>query len=497
VAHYILTIDQGTTGTTVSLVDKDGYTMGKVTKEFPQIYPKPGWVEHDPKEIWSSVTRAIEDSLSKTGTSVYDIAAIGLTNQRETVLIWDRKTGEPVHNAIVWQCRRTADFCEKLQKRKGVENFLQKTTGLVIDPYFAATKIRWILENVSGVRKKAENGELAVGTIDSFLLSKLTGGQVHATDVSNASRTQLMDIKTGQWDEELLEVFDIPAELLGQIVPSSGVMGVTSNCPGLPNGIPISGMAGDQQAALFGQACFKPGEAKCTYGTGSFLLMNTGSKMVVSKSGLLTTVGWQLQGQKDMTYAFEGSVFICGAAVQWLRDGLGFMKESHEVEHLAKTVSDSGGVEFVPALAGLGAPYWQPHARGLICGITRGTTKAHIARATLEAMALQNAEIIWAMEKDLQKKLPALKVDGGACANNLLMQIQADYLGSKIVRPKGIETTAAGAAYLAGLGVGFWSSTDDIKKVWQKDHEFDSEMKPAARKDRLARWQKAIKRTLI
>lgn len=492
---YILSIDQGTTGTTVSIINKRGEVIAHADEEFRQLYPQPGWVEHDPKDIWKSVTSTIGQALASKHITSQDIAAIGITNQRETVILWDRKTGNPVYNAIVWQCRRTSDFCEKLKKNKKAVKAIRNKTGLVVDPYFSASKVRWILNSVPGLRKRAENGEIAMGTMDTFLLWKLTAGDVHATDVSNASRTQLMNIKTGQWDKELLKIFDIPENILPTIYPSSGLFGVTRNNDAIASGIPVSGVAGDQQAALFGQACFEPGEAKCTYGTGSFILLNTGNKMIASKSGMLTTVAWRLSGQKKITYALEGSVFVCGAAVQWLRDGMGFIKSSHEVEELAREVTSSEGVEFVPALTGLGAPYWDPYARGTLTGLTRGTTRAHIARATLEAMALQNCDLLFAMEKDAKKRLKVLKVDGGASANNLLMQIQSDYLKTLIERPRNVETTSMGAAFLAGIGVSFWKNMDEIRDVWALDRDFTPQMKDVDRKKRFAHWKIAISKT--
>lgn len=495
-AKYILAIDQGTTGTTVSLVHESGKTVCSTDTDYRQIYPKPGWVEHKPEDIWKSVTGTLSSCLKKGKVKGKDIAAIGITNQRETIVVWDRKTHKPVHNAIVWQDRRTAPFCDELKSR-GLATMLQKKTGTVIDPYFSASKMKWILDNVGGVRARAEKGGLAVGTIDTFLLWRLTGGKAHKTDVSNASRTQLMNIEKAWWDPELLEIFSVPSSLLPTIAPSSGEFGVTKGLKFLPDGIPIAGIAGDQQAALFGQTCFEPGESKCTFGTGSFLLMNSGSKQILSDSGLITTVAWQLKNDKKLTYALEGGAFICGAAVQFLRDQLEFIKKSSEIETLAKKVKDTEGVEFVPALTGLGAPYWDPHARGLICGLTRGSTKAHIARATLEAMALQNTEILMAMQKDLATSLKSVRVDGGASANNLLMQLQADYLGVEVVRPKMIETTSAGAAYLAGLGVGLWPDLAAIKKVWKVDRSFTPDMPESSRKDRLKRWQQAINRARL
>ncbi len=491
--QYILSIDQGTTGTTALLIDSGGMVVGKVNKEYRQIFPRPGWVEHDPEDIWASVVATIKALLAKTGVKPQDIAGIGITNQRETVVLWERQTHRPVYNAIVWQCRRTTEFCEKL-RAKGLSKMIAKKTGLVIDPYFSGSKIRWILENVSGARARAVRGELAVGTIDSFLTWRLTGGEAHVTDVSNASRTMLMNIEKGEWDAELLKLFSVPQAILPAIVSSSGEVGRTKNVPGLPDGIPIAGMAGDQQAALFGQMCFSAGDAKCTFGTGSFLLMNTGEKRVASKSGLLTTVAWRLKGDKRLTYALEGGAFICGAAVQWLRDGLKIIKTSAEVEALASEVPDAGGVEFVPALTGLGAPHWQPDARGLICGLTRGSTAAHIARATLDAMALQNLDILLAMQKDLGKKLRSLKVDGGATADNLLMQLQADYLGQAIERPRMTESTSLGAAFLAGLGVGLWRDQNELKKIWHLDHKFEPRLPKKMRDTRVAAWHSAIER---
>lgn len=430
--------------------------------------------------------------MAQAKISAKDIAGIGITNQRETVVVWDKSSGKPIYNAIVWQCRRTQDFCEKLKKQK-LQNLIRKKTGLVIDPYFSGSKIRWILKNVSGANEKARAGHLLAGTIDTFLLWRLTNGDAHKTDVSNASRTMLMNIQNAQWDPELLKIFSVPEQILPQICDSSGIFGKTRNLGFLPDGIPIAGIAGDQQAALFGQTCFQVGMAKCTYGTGSFLLMNSGAKMVLSKHQLLTTVAWRLPKQK-MTYALEGGAFICGAAVQWLRDGLGIIKKSSEVEELARSVSSNEGVEFVPALTGLGAPYWRAEARGVICGLTRGSTKAHLARATLEAMALQNTEILLAMEKDLGKKLKGLRVDGGASVNGLLMQMQADYMGSSVTRPKQIETTSIGAGYLAGLGVGYWSSTEEIQRIWAIDQEFKAHMSSKSRKERLLSWQLAVKK---
>ena len=488
---YILAIDQGTTGTTVALVSNEAKLLHKVNFEYPQIYPQPGWVEHDPEQIWTSVLKGIEALFATSKVKAAEIAGIGITNQRETVVLWDRKTHRPLHNAIVWQCRRTSAQCEKM-KKKGLGKTIKKKTGLVIDPYFSSTKAQWLLDHVSESRVRAQAGELALGTIDSFLLWRLSGGKSFKTDVSNASRTQLMNIHALDWDKDLLKLFKIPRALLADIVPSSGEFGRTYGVPGLPDGIPIAGIAGDQQAALFGQACFAPGDAKCTFGTGSFLLMNTGATPVASKAGMLTTVAWQLKGESKATYALEGGAFICGAAVQFLRDQMKFISKSSEVEILASSVEDSGGVEFVPALTGLGAPYWRAEARGVICGLTRGTTQAHIARATLEGMALQNVEILKAMEKDLGRKLKNLRVDGGAAADALLMQIQSDYLGSELTRPLVIETTVAGAAFLAGLGVGLWPNKEAIRTAWKVDRKFSPTLSKKAQAERLSCWRKAV-----
>ena len=493
--QYLLAIDQGTTGTTVNILDLKGQSIANVNKEYRQIFPKPGWVEHNPEDIWKSVVDTIGLCLKKAGVSGSSIACIGITNQRETIVVWDRKTLKPVYNAIVWQDRRTSDDCDRW-KREGHEKMIQEKTGLVIDPYFSGSKLRWILQNVSGSRAKAEAGTLAAGTIDTYLLWRLTAGADHATDVSNASRTLLMNIKTAEWDDELLKFFHVPRSLLPEIRDSAGFFGETRGLRVLPDGIPITGIAGDQQAALFGQACFEEGESKCTFGTGSFLLINSGTKRLHSRSGLLTTAAWRLKGQ-PMTYALEGGAFICGAAVQFLRDQMGFIKKSADIEKLASSVKDSGGVEFVPALVGLGAPHWNPHARGVISGLTRGTERAHIARATLEAMALQNTEILIAMQKDLGRDLRNVRVDGGASANNLLMQLQADYLGVDVVRPKMIATTSAGAAYLAALGAGVFSDLSDIKKIWKIDKTFKPKMKAPERTQRLDHWSNAVKRALV
>lgn len=492
-SRYILAIDQGTTGSTVTILDQHGGLVAKVNEEYPQIFPKPGWVEHNPTDIWQSVRSSTQKALQQAKIDGHQIAAIGITNQRETVVLWDRETQKPVYNAIVWQCRRTQDFCERL-KKAGHAPKVRKKTGLVIDPYFSGTKIRWILKNVPSVMAKTKEGKIAAGTIDSYLIWNLTGGVSHKTDVSNASRTMLMDINKGKWDSELCKLLQVPIHILPEICPSAGQFGVTRGLGFLPDGIPITGVAGDQQAALFGQTCFSAGDAKCTFGTGSFMLMNTGNKMVPSKSHLLTTVAWQLPKGK-LVYALEGGAFVCGAAVQWLRDGLNIISKSSEVEPLANQVLDCAGVEFVPALTGLGAPHWKPEARGAIIGLTRGSTKAHIARATLEAMALQNVDILNAMQKDLRKKIKSLRVDGGAVANNLLMQMQADFLGAQIVRPQLIESTSLGAAYLAGIGVGLWADQNEIKKIWKIDRSFESKLSAKARNARLDSWHKAIKKT--
>ena len=489
----ILAIDQGTTGTTVAVMNTRGVLLGSVNYEFPQIYPKPGWVEHDPEAIWASVLKGIRAVFRKGLCKPADVACVGITNQRETALLWERRSGKPLGNAIVWQCRRTASFCEGLRK-KGLEPMVRDRTGLVLDPYFSASKFRWLLNDIEGARGRARRGEIAAGTIDSYLLHRLTGGAVHATDVSNASRTSLMNLQTLDWDPELLKLFNVPKTLLPEIIPSSGDLGRTQGVPGLPDGVPISGIAGDQQSALFGQAGFHRGAAKCTFGTGSFILMNTGQDRMHSDAGLLSTVAWQLPGHKTPVYALEGGAFICGAAVQWLRDELGIIKRAPDIEQLASQVPNAGGVEFVPALTGLGAPHWDPGARGVISGLTRGAGAAHIARATLEAMALQNVAILRAMERDLGRRMVDLKVDGGAAANNLLMQLQADYLGREIIRPKVIETTVAGACFLAGLGVGIWKDTEALAKVWRADQRFPSRMGTGPRRRRLESWQQAVSR---
>lgn len=490
---YILAIDQGTTGTTVCVLNREARMLASVNFEHPQMYPQPGWVEHDPEAIWKTVVDGIQQCLTKAGVQGSQIAGIGITNQRETVVLWDKNSGKPLYNAIVWQCRRTTDFCNKLKKSRSAA-VIKKKTGLVVDPYFSGSKVRWLLDNVKGARASARAGDVRVGTIDTFLLWRLSGGSAFKTDVSNASRTQLMNIGTGAWDKELLKIFNVPEGILPEIAPSSGVFGATSGVPGLPDGVPIAGIAGDQQSALFGQACFDVGMAKCTFGTGSFLLMNTGAKMVGSKSGLLTTVAWQLSGQKKLTYALEGGAFICGAAVQWLRDEMKFISASAEVQALAEQVQDSGGVYLVPAFVGLGAPYWDPDARGAIVGMTRGSGRPQLARATLEAMALQNVDILAAMEKDLGKRMRTVRVDGGAVRNDLLMQMQSDFLGVQVERPRQTESTVLGAAFLAGLGVGYWSGLDEIKKVWALDRDFKPALNGAGRNAKLKEWHRAVAR---
>jgi len=490
-ASHVVAIDQGTTGTTVLVLDRRLRVKAKVTAEYPQHFPRPGWVEHDLEEIWGSTTSTIRRALARAGVKGKEVAAIGITNQRETVALWSRRTGRPVHRAIVWQDRRTAGACERL-KEAGRERWVRERTGLVLDPYFSATKLAWLLDEVKGLRTRAEAGELAFGTIDTFLTWRLTGGAAHVTDPSNASRTLLMNLRTLEWDPELLELFGVPGAVLPRIRTSSEVYGTTRGLAVLPDGIPVSGIAGDQQAALFGQACFAPGEAKCTYGTGAFVLVNTGTEPAFSERGLLTTVAWSLAG--EVAYALEGSAFIAGAAVQWLRDGLGIVRKASEVEPLARRVKDAGGVVFVPALTGLGAPYWRPHARGLVTGIDRGTTAAHLARATLEGIALEIHDLVAAMQAESGRALPALKVDGGATANDLLMQLQADLLGVPVVRPRMVETTALGAAFLAGLAVGFWSSKDDIRRAWRTDRRFTPRMKGDVREAMLARWRVAVEK---
>jgi glycerol kinase len=488
---YILAIDQGTTGSTVVVLGADARIVGKATTEFPQHYPKPGWVEHDLGEIWASVVRSIDAVLRETGISATDIAAIGITNQRETTVLWDRRTGEPLHRAIVWQDRRTADRCRALAEA-GHEPLFEQRAGLLLDPYFSGTKIAFILDRVDPTRARAKGGDVAFGTIDAWLVSRLTAGSVHVTDATNASRTLLYDLRKGTWDEELAAILDVPMQVLPDVRGCAEVYGKTKGVPGLPDGIPIAGMAGDQQAALFGQTCFSVGDAKCTYGTGAFLLMNTGTWAVRSKSRMLTTVAWKLGDVT--TYALEGSAFIAGAAVQWLRDGLGILRSASEVEAKAREVEDAGGVVFVPALAGLGAPYWDPGARGLLYGITRGTTAAHLCRATLEGIASQIVDLADAMASDAGRRLARLRVDGGAAENDLLMQIQADRLGTVVDRPGSVETTALGAAYLAGLGVGLFDGLDAIVEAHRIDKSFAPCVSEEERAARMVEWRGAVRR---
>jgi len=490
-AELILAIDQGTTGSTALLLSRDSRVVAKSNEEFPQHYPRPGWVEHDLDEIWASVKRAVASAIEAAAVSPKDIVAIGITNQRETTVVWDRKTGHPIHHAIVWQDRRTADRCTEL-RAAGHEDLVRSRTGLVLDPYFSGTKVAWILDHVKGSRERAARGELAFGTIDSWLVNKLTGGKTHITDVSNASRTMLLDLATTTWDPEMCELLRVPMSMLPEVRGSSEVYATTFGVPGLPDGIPIAGIAGDQQAALFGQTCFEVGDVKCTYGTGAFILMNTGASLVPSKHGLLSTIAWRIGNQT--VYALEGSAFIAGAAVHWLRDGLGIIRSSSEVEGIAKQVESSGDVVFVPALAGLGAPHWDPAARGLIWGLTRDTTAAHICRAALEGIAFQVSDLAFAMAKDAQKPLGRLRVDGGAAANDLLMQFQADILETSIDRPVSVETTAIGAAYLAALGVGLFSTPADIVRHHRMERTFHPRMPDAARESHLRKWHRAIER---
>ncbi len=486
---YILALDQGTTSSRAIVFDHEGCIRSVAQKEFTQHFPRPGWVEHDPMEIWSSEAAVIAEAITRMDINGKDIAGIGITNQRETTIVWDARTGEPVYNAIVWQDRRTADYCETIDA--GTVASIREKTGLILDPYFSATKIRWILQNVPGARERAERGELRFGTVDTWLVWNLTRGEVHVTDVSNASRTMLYNIHTLEWDKELLEFFGIPASMLPRVAASSEVYGHTKTTL-FAHEVPIAGIAGDQQAALFGQMCTNPGDIKNTYGTGCFLLMNTGGKPIMSGNNLLTTIAWKIGDKVD--YALEGSIFVGGSVVQWLRDGLGVIKSSSEVEELASGVPDNGGVYFVPALTGLGAPYWDPYAKGTICGITRGTTAAHIARAALEGIAFQTMDIARAMERDAGVTLGTLKVDGGASRNNLLMQFQADVLDTRVVRPLITETTAEGAAYLAGLATGYWSGIDEIRRCWKAEKEFDPS--PADVSGVKAGWEDAMKRTL-
>lgn len=488
---YILALDQGTTSSRALIINKQGEVKAMAQKEFTQIFPKTGWVEHNPNEIWSSQASVIAEAISEFGINGTNIAAIGITNQRETTIIWDRKTGLPVYNAIVWQDRRTSKFCDAL-KAKGLEEKIRSKTGLVIDSYFSGTKINWILNNVKGVRERAERGELAFGTVDTWLIWKLTQGRTHVTDVSNASRTMMFNINTLNWDEELLEILGIPKSMLPNVKSSSEIYDYT-NSTIFASKVPISGIAGDQQAAMFGQMCIDKGMVKNTYGTGCFMLLNTGDQPFVSKNNLLTTIAWKINGKT--TYALEGSVFIAGAVVQWLRDGLELIDHSSEVEDLAKTVEDNGDVYFVPALTGLGAPYWDQNARGAIIGLSRGTNKGHIARASLESIAYQTMDVLNAMEKDTGMKYCEIRVDGGASKNNLLMQFQSDILNAPVTRPQITETTAFGAAYLAGLATGFWTDIEEIKQQWIVDRKFEPQMDYKKAEVLRAKWKKAVSKS--
>ena len=485
---YIMALDSGTTSNRCILFDQAGSIRAMAQKEFTQIFPKPGWVEHDADEIFATQLEVARQALQNAGISAAEIAAIGITNQRETTIVWDKHTGRPVYNAIVWQCRRTADYCDRLT-RDGWVDTIRSKTGLVIDPYFSGTKVRWILENVPGAREKAEKGCLLFGTVETWLIWKLTGGRVHVTDYSNASRTMLFNIHTLCWDEEILKLMGIPTFMLPKAVPSSEIYGYTDAAFfGAP--VAIAGAAGDQQAALFGQACFTPGESKCTYGTGAFLLMNTGKTPIASQNGLVTTIAWGLGG--DVTYALEGSIFVAGAAIQWLRDELRFLESAGDSEYMARKVSDTNGCYIVPAFTGLGAPHWDAYARGTMVGLSRGVNKYHIVRATLDSIAYQTADVLKAMEADADMPLQKLKVDGGASANNYLLQAQADISRSTVVRPRCVETTAMGAAYLAGLGVGYWKDLDDIRKNWAVDREFDPAISEEETAAKVKGWKKAV-----
>jgi glycerol kinase len=488
---YILALDQGTTGSTALVVDRDGVVRARGYAELPQYYPRPGWVEHDPEEIWTTTATAAQAALKGAGSSGRDIAAIGITNQRETAIIWDRATGRPIHRAIVWQCRRTAGDCDRL-RADGLEPLVRERTGLVLDAYFSGTKIRWFLDEVAGARARAVRGELAFGTVDTWLLWKLTGGRAHATEPSNASRTLCLNLKTVDWDAEMLKALDVPAELLPAIRPSAGVFAETADLGWLPAGIPIAGIAGDQQAALFGQGCFEPGSVKNTYGTGCFILLNTGKEAVAARQGLLTTVAWRIGG--DTVYALEGAVFIAGAAIQWLRDGLGLFTQAAESRRLAESVPDTGGVYFVPAFVGLGAPYWDMYARGTIVGLTRGTTGAHLTRAALEAIAYQSRDVLETMAAEARRGAAAMRVDGGAAANDFLCQFQADITNLEVIRPAVLETTSLGAAYLAGLGIEFWRSLDEIAGRLAEERRFRPAMAESDRQALYAGWRRAVER---
>jgi glycerol kinase len=487
---YILSLDQGTSNSKAILFNHEGKICASALKEYKQIYPKPGWVEHNPIDIWSTQIAVASEAIAKLGILPESIAAIGISNQRETTILWNRKTGKPIYNAIVWQDHRTSDYCDQL-KADGLSELIKEKTGLEIDAYFSATKIKWLLDNVPGARKKAEAGELAFGTVDSWLIWNLTHGNSHLTDISNASRTLLFNINTLEWDDELLEIFNIPKEILPEVKPNSTIFGRTSGKV-LQAKIPICGVAGDQQAALFGQMCFKKGMVKNTYGTGCFLMMNIGQKPVLSKHKLLTTIAWQLNGKTE--YALEGSVFVGGAVIHWLRDGLHFFREIKSVEQLASSVKDNGGVYFVPAFTGLGAPWWQQHAKGVIYGLTRGTTKGHIARAALESIAFQSYAVMNAMEKDTGLSIQNLRVDGGAAVNDFLMQFQSDILRTNVERPAILETTALGAAYFAGLAIGFWKDVDEIAGQWSLEREFIPQMQEDTAKQITKEWHQVVKK---
>ena len=489
--NYLMALDQGTTSSRCILFNRRGEIVSKVQREFAQFFPQDGWVEHDATEIWASQMGVAVEAMLSVGATAADIAAIGITNQRETVVVWDKTTGEPICPAIVWQCRRTAALCDALRS-SGAEGEIRARTGLLLDPYFSATKLQWILDNVAGARARAERGELLFGTIDTWLIYRLTGGRVHATDPSNAARTMLFNIHTLTWDEELLRLFRIPSCMLPEVRPSSGLFGNTD--PRLFGGeIPIMGVAGDQQAALFGQCCFERGDVKNTYGTGAFMLMNTGDRPILSQKGLITTVGWQIG--REVSYVTEGSVFVCGAVIQWLRDGLGLIKNASDSERMATKVEDNAGVYLVPAFVGLGAPYWDSYARGAIQGLTRAATKYHIVRAALESMAYQTADVLMAMQEELQQPITALRVDGGASANNFLMQFQADVLGAPLMRPACVETTAWGAATLAGLAAGIFADCDEIRREWRIDRSFAPTMEHERREHLLAGWHRAVERS--
>ncbi|HLG15127.1 MAG TPA: glycerol kinase GlpK [Blastocatellia bacterium] len=488
---YILALDQGTTSSRAILFNRAGQPTAIAQQEFEQVYPQPGWVEHRPLDIWNSQLNAARRVIDESRVRPADIAAIGITNQRETTIVWDRESGEPIHNAIVWQCRRTAETCDRMRS-EGLDGLFQQRTGLVLDAYFSGTKVRWLLDNVEGARELARRGRLAFGTVDSWLIWKLTGGRVHASDPSNASRTLMFNIERGEWDDELLAALDVPRQVLPKVSPSSAVVGET-DAEVFGRAIPIAGNAGDQQAALFGQVCTTPGMSKNTYGTGCFMLLNTGKEVVRSKSNLLTTVAWQIEGQ-PREYALEGSVFIAGAAIQWLRDGLKIIGSAGETEAMAASVADNGGVYFVPAFVGLGAPHWDPYARGTIVGLTRGTTREHIARAALESIAYQTRDVLSGMREDSGIDVTELRVDGGAANNDFLMQFQADVLGIPVVRPANTETTAAGAAYLAGLAVGFWSGVEELSALWQRRQTFEPRMKTSERDNLIDQWTRAVER---